>query len=93
MFNGTLISVFKQKANHLNSYFSSQYTLIDTSSKLPVFAYKSKNHLDSVDIKEEHIYLIIKNLVPNKAHGCDDIVIRMIKACGKSIAFPLKLLF
>ena len=50
-------------------------------------------HSDSVDIKEEDIYLVIKNLIPNKAHGLDDISIRMIKLCVKSIAFPLKLLF
>ena len=37
-FNGPLISDFKQKANLFNSYFSSQCTPIDTSSKLPVFA-------------------------------------------------------
>ena len=60
MFNGTLISDFKQKANLFNSYFSSQCTPIDTSSKLPVFAYKTENRLDSVDITEEDIYLIIK---------------------------------
>ena len=64
-FNGTLISDFKQKANLFNSYFYSQCTPIDTSSKLPVFAYKTENRLDSVDIKEEDIYLIIKNLIPN----------------------------
>ena len=50
-------------------------------------------HSDSVDIKEEDIYLVIKNLIPNKTHGWDDISIRMIKLCVKSIAFPLKLLF
>ena len=93
MFNGTLISNFKQKANLFNSYFSSQCTPINTSSKLPVFAYKTENRLDSVDIKEEDIYLIINNLIPNKARGWDDISIRMIKLCSKSIAFPLKLLF
>ena len=32
-------------------------------------------------------------MIPNKAHGCDNISIRMIKLCGKSIAFPLKLKF
>ena len=93
LFNGTRISDFKQKVNLFNSYFSSQCTPINTSSKLPVFAYKTENCLDSVDIKEENIYLIIKNLIPNKAHGWDDIYIRMIKLCGKSAAFPLKLLF
>ena len=69
-------------------YFSSQFTPINTSSKLPVFAYKTENRLDSIDY-----YLIIKKLIPNKAHGWDDIFFRMIKLCGKSIAFPLKLLF
>ena len=69
LFNGTLISDFKQKANLFNSYFSSQCAPIDTSSKLPVSAYKTENHLDSVDIKEEDIYFIIKNLIPNEAHG------------------------
>ena len=32
-------------------------------------------------------------MIPNKAHEWDDISIRMVKLCGKSIAFPLKLLF
>ena len=87
LFNGILISDFKQKVNLFNSYFSFQCTPIDTSSKLLVFAYKMENRLDSADIKEENIYLIIKNLTQNKAHGWDDISIRMIKLCSKSIAF------
>ena len=37
--------------------------------------------------------LIIKNLNVNKAHGWDQLSIRMIKACGKSISFLLKLIF
>ena len=94
MFNGTLISDFKQKANFFNSYFSSQCTPINTSSKLPVFADKMENCLDSIDNKEEDIYLIIKNLISSKAPGWEDISIRMIRMiCSKSIAFPLKLLF
>ena len=79
MFNGALISDFKQKPTFFNSYFSSQSTSID--SKIPVFAFKMENCFDSVGIKEEDIYLIIKNLIQNKAHGWDDISIRMIKHC------------
>ena len=93
LFNGTLISVVKQKSGVFNLNFSSQCTPINGSSKLPVFSYKTENYLDSVDIKEKDIYLVIKNLIPNKAHGWDDISIRMIKFCGKSFTFPLKLLF
>ena len=34
-----------------------------------------------------------KNLNPNKSHGWDNISIRMIKLCGKSIVYPLNLVF
>ena len=87
MFSGTLISDFKQKAGLSNSYFSSQCTPINISSKLPVFACKTENHTNSV-----HICLIIKKLIANTAHGWNDISIRMIKLCVKSVVFPLKLL-
>ena len=39
------------------------------------------------------IYLISKNLNPEKAHGWDNISIRMIKLCGKAIVDPLRILF
>ena len=47
----------------------------------------------SVNIKEDDIYLILKNLNPEKAHGWDDISIRMIQLCGKAIVEPLQILF
>ena len=91
MLNGTLMSDFKQNTGLFNSFFTSQCTPINTSSKLPVFAYETKSRLDFVGIKEVNIYLIIKNLTPNKPHGLDDISIRIIKLCSKSIAFPLSI--
>ena len=39
------------------------------------------------------ICLISKNLNPEKAHGWDNISIRMIKLCGKAIVDPLRILF
>ena len=46
-------------------------------------------------MKGDDILLIIKNLNVDKAHEWDQlsIRIRMIKACGKSISFLLKLIF
>lgn len=52
-----------------------------------MFFYKTENHLDSAGIKEEDIYLIVKNVIPNKVQRWGDI------SFGKSIAFPLKFLF
>ena len=37
--------------------------------------------------------LIIKNLDSSKAHGWDNISIKMIKICGESITVPLKIIF
>ena len=49
--------------------------------------------MKSFHINVNDLHLIIKNLNANKAHGWDDISIRMIQLCGKSIALPLKLPF
>ena len=76
-----------------NRHFAEQCTLVQNTSTLPVFNFKTNNRLKSFDINENDLHLIIKNLNANKAHGWDDISIRMIQLCGKSIALPLKLLF
>ena len=36
---------------------------------------------------------VIQKLYPNKAHGQDNISIRLIKICGKSICIPLRKIF
>ena len=43
--------------------------------------------------KRNDIYLILKNLNPEKAHGRDDILIKMIQHCGKAIIESLRILF
>ena len=49
--------------------------------------------LDSIDIKESDILNILKSIDANKAHGHDDISIRMLNLSQKSILKPLKLIF
>ena len=49
--------------------------------------------LSSLNINDDDIFATIKNLNPNKSHGWDNILVRMIKLCGKSIVYPLKLIF
>ena len=55
--------------------------------------YQTLQRPTSFDRKDDDILLIIKNLNVNKAHGWDQLSIRMIKACGYSISFPLKLIY
>ena len=71
--NNKLVSGFHKKAELFNQHFSEQCTLVQNTSTLPVFNFKTNNRLKSIDINENDLHLIIKNLNPNKAHGCCDI--------------------
>ena len=46
-----------------------------------------------MNINDNDVFSIIKSLNPSKSHGWDNISIRMIKLCGKSISYSLKLIF
>ena len=54
---------------------------------------KRKKRLTSVDINNDGLLIIIKNLNVDKVHGWDQLSIRMIKACGNSMSFLLKIVF
>ena len=60
---------------------------------LPNFCYKPQNRISDIEIKEDDIRFIIKNVNPKKAHGWDDVSIHMIQLCGKSIVKTAKYLF
>ena len=75
-----LYGIFIKKLNYL----------IDTlrknalSFKIQAFNFKANNRLKSFEINENNLLLITKNPNAYKAHGWDDISIRMIQSCGKS---------
>ena len=92
--NNALVTDFKKKAELLNSYFANQCTLIKSNSTLPVnVQYLTDKRLSSFDFSEDDITKVIQELDPNKAHGQDNISIRMIKICGKSSCIPLRKIF
>ena len=81
-------------ANIFNKFFADQCTPLKNDSVLPttqIFSTPSK--LCTLNFNEEEIIKIIRNFNVHKAHGHDDISIRMIKVCDKSILKPLILLF
>ena len=47
----------------------------------------------SVNIKEDDIYLTLKNINPEKAHGWNNISIRTIQLCKKVTVEPLRNFF
>ena len=91
--NDKIISNFSEKANLFNKFFTSPCTPLENNSSFPPFCLKTEKSFSSLEISETDIFAIIKNLDPNKSHGWDNLSIRMIKLCGKSITYPLKLIF
>ena len=91
--NGLFITDFTEKAQLFNDYFILQCTTIDTGSNIPPAVQGHPIQLSDFVISEEKILKIIRSLNPNKAHGCDEISIRMIKLSDVSLVTPLKIIF
>ena len=87
-----LIFDFKKKAELFNFHFGAQCTVVNNTSGLADLQLRYYHWLNNFTI-EEDIFATMKNLNPSKVHGWDNISIRMIQLCGKSIAFLLKLPF
>ena len=86
MVDNKLVTNIKTKANIFNNYFAEQCTLLKNSSVLPINqTFLTQSRLTSLDFNEEDILKIIRALNIHKVHGHDDISIRMIKICDKSL--------
>ena len=81
------------KADPFNDFFVEQCSIYDNGSTLPASYIRPGQTLDFIDIDDHKILKAIRNLNPNKAHGCDDISIRMLKICDDSIVLPLRHIF
>ena len=94
LINGKSETDFKKKAHHFNTFFASKCTPLINHSILPdSIDYMSTVKLSSINFNNVDILKIIKSLNVNKAHGHDDISIRMIKLCGQPIVKPLSIIF
>ena len=84
----------KTKADIFNIFFAQQCTPLKNDSKFPSNQiYLTQSKLVSLDFNEDEVLKIIRSLNIHKAHGYDDISIRMIKICDKSLLKPLIILF
>ena len=82
------------KANVFNKFFAEQCTPLHNNSSLPVNQiFLTQSNLVSLDFDEDELLKIIRALNIQKAHGHDDISIRMIKIWDKSLIKPLMLIF
>ena len=90
--NGVFVLDFASKAQIFNDYFILQCTTLDTGSEVPNDLPPEFSQLAEFSISDKKILTITRNLNPNKAHGWDEISVRMIKICDVSLVKPLKLI-
>ena len=81
------ITDVKEKAELSNSFFAKQCSLIRNDSELPTgLTFYTDNRQSTVSFSHhKDVGKIIQNLNPNKAHGHDNISIRMLKICRSTI--------
>ena len=92
--NNKLEADFKRKGDHFNYFFASKCTPLKNDSVLPtLLEHDSEARFSKISFSDDQILKILRALDINKAHGYDEISIRMLKLCDKSIIPPLSLLF
>ena len=91
--NGLFVTDLTEKAQIFNDYFILQCTTIDTGSEILQDTPVTTTLISDFVICEEKILNIIRSLNPNKAHGWDEISVRMIKLSDVSLVLPLKIIF
>ena len=84
---------FRKKASIFNIFFADQCSVFNNGSVLPGVSFKTNKRIKNIEISSSNLSRIIKHLNPNKAHGHDNISIKMIQICGDSIIPPLKRIF
>ena len=90
--NGIFVTDFTEKAHIFNSHFILQCTTIDNGSEIPANNQINSTLLTEFNLSDEKILNIIRSLNPNKAHGWDEISVRMIKMCDSALIVPLKII-
>ena len=91
--NNSFVIDFKEKANLFSEFFWKQCTPVANDSTLPTLLEISNETLSSLEVTASDIGKIIKALKVNKAHGHDEISIRILKVCESAITKPLYLIF
>ena len=85
---------FKKKAELFNCFFSKQCSLLANHSELPTsLSLWTDKRLSCVTFSGEDIEKIIQGLDHSKAHGHDNVSIRILKICGDVICKPLEMIY
>ena len=92
--DGSTVCSDAEKATIFNEYFSSVFTVEDTTTTIPtVHSVCSPPVIDSIDITPEVVLNKITNLQSGKSSRPDGWPVQIIKSMGEAISVPLSIIF
>lgn len=91
--NGKLSSDNKEKAELLNEYFASAFT-VESDEDMPHFTERQVNTvLDNINMTQENILRAFSKLQPNKSPGPDNFHPKLIMETSQELLEPLEIIF
>ena len=92
--NNQFVEDFLEKGELFNSFFAKQCIHIETGSNLLTQILRRTNEsLNTINFTQDDILSVTRKLDPNKAHGHNQISIRMLQICEKAICKSLRSIF
>ena len=92
--NNKIVPDFTKKKNIFNDSLVTQCTPLTNSSVLPsTISFKNHSILNSISFEKKDFLKTIRNLNVSKAHGHDDISLRMLKTCDSEVDELLPLIY
>ena len=83
----------KKKANIFNKFFAWKCVPLNNDGYIPhCQRYMTNAKISSIKFENKNIINAIKALYPCKAHGYNDISIKMLKICVSAILKPYRIL-
>ena len=93
LLNTRFILDCREKAKLFNDLFSQQCKPIINSSVLPIHTFLTEKRIDQLNIGNDEIITLIRNINSKKATGSDGISGQMLLICDDSVSLPLKIIF
>ena len=66
---------------------------LENDAEVPALFPRTSLIPEDIGVSPWKILELIRSLDSNKAHGCDDVSILMLKICDEAIVLPLKLIY
>ena len=91
--NDIFVTNVQTKTTIFNDFFAKQCSLLENEAVLPALFPRTSLILEDIEVSPRQILELIRSLDSNKAHGCDDVSISLLKICDEVIVLPLKLIY